>query len=323
VQAEAQPVAVGTVRLTRETPVHDPVMTRQGSTYYLFSTGMGISVWSSNDLKSWRKEAPVFNNPPQWALQAVPGFKGHIWAPDIVFHEGQYYLYYAVSAFGKNTSCIGVAVNKTLDPKSPDFHWQDKGKVVQSIPGRDLWNAIDPALIVDESNTPWLAFGSFWEGMKLVKLNKSLTALAEPQEWFTIARRPRAFNTPDTSAGDAAIEAPFIFKKDSLYYLFVSTDYCCRAEKSDYKVVVGRSKSVTGPYVDKAGVRMDEAGGTLVVEGDGIQWFGAGHNAAYTFGRTDYIVYHGYDAADKGRSKLIIKELQWDKGGWPVIATGK
>jgi arabinan endo-1,5-alpha-L-arabinosidase len=68
-------------------------------------------------------------------VQAVPGFKGHIWAPDIVFHDGQYYLYYAVSAFGKNTSCIGVAVNKTLDPKSPDFHWKTKARWSNPYPG--------------------------------------------------------------------------------------------------------------------------------------------------------------------------------------------
>lgn len=323
VHAGAQPIPEGTVLPTRETPVHDPVMIKQGDTWYLFCTGTGISVWSSKDTKSWKKEPPVFSSAPQWAVEAVPGFNGYIWAPDISFFNGNYYLYYAVSAFGKNTSCIGVAVNKTLDPTSPDFKWNDKGKVIQSIPGRDLWNAIDPALIVDETAMPWLAFGSFWEGVKLVKLNTDLTSVAEPQEWHTIARRPRDFGTPDTSAGNAAIEAPFIFKKGPYYYLFVSWDYCCRAEKSTYKVVAGRSKTVTGPYVDKAGKRMDQNGGTLIVEGDGREWFGAGHNAVYTFDGNDYIIYHGYDAQDNGRSKLIIKSLKWDSDGWPVVATNK
>jgi arabinan endo-1,5-alpha-L-arabinosidase len=322
-QAGAQPVPEGTVLPTRETPVHDPVLIKEKDTYYLFCTGMGISVWSSKDLKNWRKEAPVFSKAPEWAVQAVPGFRGHIWAPDISFHNGRYYLYYAVSAFGKNTSCIGVTVNKTLDPTSPDYKWEDRGKVVQSVPGRDLWNAIDPALILDENKTPWLTFGSFWEGMKLVKLAPDLTSVAEPQEWYTVARRPRDFGTPDTSAGNAAIEAPFIFRKGNFYYLFVSWDYCCRAEKSDYKVVVGRSEKVTGPYTDKAGVRMDKNGGTLVAEGDSREWFGAGHNSAYTFDGKDYLIYHGYDAKDKGRSKLIIKELQWRTDGWPAVATDK
>ena len=316
--ALAQRDPVGTIFPTRQTPVHDPVMIKQGNTFYLFCTGYGISVYTSKDMKNWRKEKPVFAEPPQWAVQTIPSFKGHIWAPDISYQNGQYYLYYAVSAFGKNTSCIGLAVNKTLDSTSADYGWKDMGKVVQSVPGRDLWNAIDPNLIIDEKGTPWLSFGSFWEGMKLVQLNQQLTAVAEPQQWHTIARRPRDFSMPDSSAGNAAIEAPFIFKKENDYYLFVSWDYCCRGEKSDYKVVVGRSKNVEGPYLDKEGKRMDRNGGTLIVQGDGKEWFGAGHNSVYTFDGKDYIIYHGYDANDKGRSKLIIQQLGW-QNGWPIV----
>lgn len=319
ISANAQPpsIPLGKVFTTRETPVHDPVMIKQDGTYYLFCTGFGISVFSSKDMKNWKGENPVFNTAPAWAVTAIPGFNGHVWAPDISYHNGQYYLYYSVSAFGKNTSAIGVATNKTLNPSSPDFRWTDHGKVIQSVPGRDMWNAIDPNLIIDESNTPYLSFGSFWEGMKLVKLNPDLTSVAQPEEWYTIARRPRNFSFPDDNAGNAAIEAPFIFKKDKYYYLFVSFDYCCRAVKSDYKVVAGRSENVTGPYIDKNGVSMYVGGGSLVVQGDNINWFGAGHNSAYTFDGEDYIIYHGYDAKDKGKSKLIIEELIW-KDGWPV-----
>lgn len=309
---------VGTITPTRETPVHDPVMIKQNNTYYLFCTGFGISVYSSKDMKIWRKEKPVFSQAPEWAMKAIPGFRGHIWAPDISYHNGKYYLYYSVSAFGKNTSCIGLAVNKTLDTASADYRWEDMGKVIQSIPGRDLWNAIDPNLSIDEKNTPWLLFGSFWEGMKMVKLNSDLLSIAEPQEWYTAARRPRDFSIPDTSAGNAAIEAPFIFIKGNYYYLFVSWDYCCRAEKSDYKVVVGRSEKATGPFIDKNGVRLDSNGGTIVVQGDGKEWFGAGHNSAYTFDGKDYLIFHGYDAKDRGRSKLRIEEIKWDKDGWPL-----
>jgi arabinan endo-1,5-alpha-L-arabinosidase len=317
-QGWAQPAPVGTVTETLKTPVHDPVMIKQGDTYYLFCTGFGISVFSSKDMKNWKKEKAVFDKAPEWAVKAIPSFRGHIWAPDIFFHNGKYYLYYAVSAFGKNTSCIGVAVNKTLDASSPEFKWEDKGKVIQSVPGRDMWNAIDPNLVVDEKNTPWMAFGSFWDGMKLVKLNDDLVSVAEPQEWYTISKRPRDFNIPDTSAGNAAIEAPFIFKKGKYYYQFVSWDYCCRAEKSDYKIVVGRSEKVTGPYLDKNGTRMELNGGSLVMQGD-KEWHGVGHNSAYTFDGKDYLIFHGYDAKDKGRSKLRIEELSWDADGWPVV----
>jgi arabinan endo-1,5-alpha-L-arabinosidase len=314
------PIApVGTITPTRETPAHDPVMVMQNGTYYLFTTGNGVSVYSSKDMKNWRKEMPVFAKAPEWVTKALPNFRGNsMWAPDISYHNGKYYLYYAVSAFGKNTSCIGLAVNKTLDSALADFKWEDMGKVIQSVPGRDMWNAIDANLVIDENNTPWLAFGSFWEGMKLVKLNSDLASVAQPEEWYTIARRPRNFSAPDSSAGNAAIEGPFIFKKNNYYYLFVSWDYCCRGEKSDYKVVVGRSEKVMGPYLDKNGVSLAQNGGTLIVQGDNKEWYGAGHNSAYTFDGKDYIIYHGYDAKDRGRSKLIIREMKWDNG-WPIV----
>lgn len=300
-------------------PVHDPVMIKQDSIYYLFCTGMGITCWSSVNKVDWRKEKPVFAQPPAWTVKAIPAFKGHTWAPDISYHNGLYYLYYAVSAFGKNTSCIGVATNKTLHPASPGFHWEDHGKVVQSVPGRDLWNAIDPNLIIDEHNTPWLAFGSFWTGIKLVQLNNDLLSVARPEVWHTIASRPRKYNTPDSSAGDAAIEAPFIFKKDKYYYLFVSFDVCCRGANSTYKVMVGRSEKVTGPYLDKNGIALTNGGGSLVVEGDKVNWYAVGHNAVYTFDGKDYIIYHGYDVKDNGKSKLVMRSLHWDSAGWPVV----
>jgi len=298
--------------------VHDPVMIKQDSLYYIFCTGFGISVWSSADMYHWKKEKPVFDAPPQWALRAIPGFKGHIWAPDISYHNGLYYLYYAVSAFGKNTSAIGLATNKTLYHASPDYKWEDHGKIIQSVPGRDKWNAIDPNLVTDDAGISWLTFGSFWEGIKLVKLNADLASVAQPEEWYTIAARPRDFVTPDTAAGNAAIEAPFIFKKNGYYYLFVSWDYCCQAEKSTYKMVIGRSKNVTGPYYDRSGVDMRLGGGTLLLEGN-KDWYGAGHNGAYTMDGRDWLIFHGYDAHDKGKSKLRLEELYWDEAGWPRV----
>ena len=197
-------------------PVHDPVMIKQDSMYYLFCTGRGISMWSSKDMINWNREKQVFDTLP-WAVKAVNGFRNHIWAPDISYHNGLYYLYYSVSAFGKNTSCIGVATNKTLHPASPDYKWTDHGKLIQSVPGRDMWNAIDPNLIIGEKEEPWLVFGSFWNGMKLVKLNKDLISVAQPEQWFTVASRPRNSIFPDSVAGDAAIEAPFIIKKNNQY----------------------------------------------------------------------------------------------------------
>lgn len=298
--------------------VHDPVMAKQGDTFYIFCTGMGISVYSSSDMKTWTRQKGVFSSPPAWTDQVVSGFRGHMWAPDISYYDGKYYLYYSVSAFAKNTSAIGLATNSTLDPNDPEFKWVDHGPVIQSVPNRDLWNAIDPNIIVDEDGYPWMNFGSFWEGLKMVKLVPNRTELTEPQEWYTIAKRKRTDFLEDKEPGDAALEAPFIFKKNDWYYLFVSWDYCCRGENSTYKVVVGRSKNVMGPFLDKDGKPMDEGGGSLVIEGD-KNWAGVGHNSAYTFDGKDYFVFHAYDMSDNGRSKLKIADMSWDEKGWPVV----
>jgi arabinan endo-1,5-alpha-L-arabinosidase len=294
-------------------------MAREGDTYYLFCTGMGITVFSSPDMITWKPEKPVFEKAPEWAVSAVPGYRGHTWAPDISFHDGTYYLYYSVSAFGKNTSCIGVATNTTLNPDDPAFRWVDHGMVVQSVPGRDMWNAIDPNLIIDDSGTPWLVFGSFWDGMKLTKLHKSLIKLSDPQQWHTVAARPRDYYTEETSAGEGAIEAPFIFNRNGYYWLFVSFDFCCRGLESNYKVMVGRSEKVTGPYLDRNGHPMTHGGGTPLLTGNRA-WPGVGHNSVYNFDGQDYIIYHGYDATDHGRPKLLIDKLEWDSEGWPVVS---
>lgn len=305
--------------------VHDPVMIKQDSVYHLFCTGMGISSWSSTDRVHWKVEKPVFDVPPAWAVAAIPTFKGHIWAPDISYHQGLYYLYYSVSAFGKNTSCIGVATNKTLNTSSADYKWTDHGKVIQSIPNVTNWNAIDPNLITDKDGTPYLTFGSFWAGLKIIKLSKDRLTVAQPIQGLpTLATRvkiasnkdnPPAIDDNPKDAGGNAIEAPFVFKKGKYFYLFASTDYCCKGPKSTYKVIVGRSKKLLGPYLDKNGDRMDNGGGSLVLEGD-KNWYGVGHNAVCSFDGGDYLIYHGYDAADKGRSKLLISKIDW-QNNWP------
>ena len=132
---------------------------------------------------------------------------------------------------------------KPLTHLTKNFKWVDHGKVIQSVPGRDLWNAIDPNLAWDEKQQPWLVFGSFWSGMKLVKLSPTLDKVAQPEEWKTVSKRPRDFKVDDENAGDdGAVEAPFIFKKNNFYYLFVSFDFCCRGLKSTYKIMVGRNQ---------------------------------------------------------------------------------
>ncbi len=298
--------------------VHDPVMAKQGDTFYLFATGEGVSVMSSKDLKTWKFEKPVFAEAPQWAVEAVKGYKGHTWAPDIIYHNGQYHLFYSCSAFGKNTSAIGHATNPTLDPADPNFKWTDHGKIIQSVPYRDMWNAIDPNIIIDENGTPWMSFGSFWDGIKMVKLTDDMMQVAQPEEWHSLCRRERSFELDDDDPGDGAVEAPFIMKHGDYYYLFVSFDYCCRGKDSTYKVVVGRSKSAIGPYVDKEGRPMAKGGGSLVIEGN-ADYAGIGHNSAYHFDGKDYFLCHAYSVAEDGAPKLFIREMTWTPDGWPVV----
>ena len=313
--------------------VHDPVAARCGDIWYLFSTGFGISILSSQDLTSWEPAGRVFDTPPQWALDTVPGYHGHTWAPDILFHEGTYYLYYSCSSFGKNTSAIGVATNRTLDPASPDYRWEDKGCVVRSIAGRDNWNAIDPNVFIDTDGTGWMSFGSFWGGIKLVRLDASLTRIAEPQEWYPLCRRPEG-TAEDTSRtddaiqadprgkdfdpGNGAVEAPFIVRHGDWYYLFVSYDLCCRGPKSTYKVVTGRSKSVTGPYVDAEGTPLMQGGGTVVARGN-ARYPGVGHCAVVSTDGGEKMLLHAYDRETGYNAVLLVRSLDWDREGWPSI----
>lgn len=332
-----------------EVPIHDPVMAEQDGTYYVFGTGEGVAVWSSDDMEHWRREAPVFEETPAWVFDMLPGFDGVMWAPDIYEHDGTYYLYYSVSAFGRNNSAIGVATNETLDAQDPRFEWVDQGIVVRSVPGRNLWNAIDANVTHDADGTPWMAFGSHWGGIKLTRLAEDLTQVAQApgeREWHTVAARHRYWKLDERDAGDSAnpelsydslyteeileanrnsesgaVEAPFLFRKNGYYYLFVSWDRCCRGAESTYKIVVGRSRDITGPYLDREGEEMTQGGGSLVVRGmtQNDRWAALGHSAAYTMDGTDYLLFHAYDTTDDGASKLMIEEIEWDVDQWPIV----
>jgi arabinan endo-1,5-alpha-L-arabinosidase len=296
--------------------VHDPAMAKEGDTYYLYSTGPGIPFYSSKDMTHWASRGRVFVTEPSWARGVNAHFNGHIWAPDVIRHDGRYYLYYAVSAGGEGDSAIGVTVNKTLDPTSPDYKWEDQGIVLRSVAGRDLWNAIDPNVIVDEKGEPWITFGSFWSGIKLVRLNASWTGLAEPQEWHAIAKRQRSVFVDDKAPGPAEIEGPFLIKKGDYYYLFVSWGLCCRGKNSTYRIVVGRAREIAGPYLDRHGRNMALGGGSALIRGN-KRWAGWGGQSVYTFDGNDYIVFHAYENANNDFHRLKIARIKWDAELWP------
>jgi len=299
-------------------PVHDPSIIRQGDTYYVFSTDLGGGAgaqipWRfSPDLRKWEKGGYVFDAVPDWAREAVPGTLG-IWAPDVSYVNGRYLLYYACSTFGKNSSAIGLATNTTLDPKAPGFAWKDEGLVFQSGPGDDF-NAIDPNHVVDRNDNHWLAFGSFWGGLKLIQLDPA-TGKPRPgdKQLYSLAKRP----TDDP--GEDAIEAPFIIERQGLYYLFCSFDFCCRGDSSNYYTVVGRSRAVTGPYGDKNRYAMADGNGTVVLaHNPSSRWIGPGGCSILRDGASDYIVYHAYDARHEGTPTLRIAPLIWSDDGWPT-----
>ena len=305
-----------------DTPfVHDPVMAYEYGVYYLYCTGHGITQMTSTDRQHWTlsREGVLPNGKiPAWTHDSVPGFETHIWAPDVVKYRGKWYMGYSCSTFGKNTSAIGLLSNKCLSDKDG---WKDEGCIVASRGNRDNWNAIDPNFIIDEKGKPWMTWGSFWDGIQLIPLDKTMHPKkgAKPQ---TIARRHAVGdasaepNPTSKFAGTNAIEAPFIMRHGGYYYLFVSWDYCCRGIKSNYRVAVGRSKNVSGPYLDRDGKPMLEGGGTLLLEGDKKEYEALGHCSAYHFPDGDVFFCHGYSVAKKGASVLVQKRIHWTEDGW-------
>ena len=302
---------------------HDPSVIKAGGTWYVFATGRAphghMAIRCSHDLKDWKLCGQVFTEIPEWIQKESPGTK-ELWAPDISFFDGVYHLYYAYSLFGKNTSGIALATNKSLDPASPDNKWIDQGVVLRSGAGDDF-NAIDPNLVIDAHGRTWLAFGSFWSGIKMRRLDRATGKLStDDTRLYSLATRARPANapppSPDLPPDWEAIEAPFIIHHGGFYYLFVSWDLCCRGTRSTYRTMVGRSKHVTGPYVDSTGVPMMQGGGTQLLAGN-HRWLGPGGESLYVGKDQTIIVFHAYDAVT-GKPALQISTVAWNNG-WPTV----
>ena len=293
-------------------PVHDPVIIKAEDAYYLFCTGQGIPIRKSADLVDWTRPFPALVLPriPDWAREHVPAKQDNdFWAPDISYYNGRYQLYYSVSTFGSNRSAIGLATNVTLNSEDEDYEWVDEGLVINSTEANN-YNCIDPNFILDADGMPWLSFGSFWSGIKMRRLDPETSKLSE--EDTTLYSLSQRF------VNSGSVEAPFIIRKGDFYYLFVSFDFCCRGVDSTYHVMVGRSETITGPYVDRDGLAMLQGGGTQVTFPTD-RWRGPGHNSILQENGVDYIIYHSYDAENVGTPTLRINPLVWDDEGWPSI----
>jgi arabinan endo-1,5-alpha-L-arabinosidase len=241
---------------------------------------------------------------------AVPALRGdRFWAPDVMYVGKQYLLYYAVSTWGKNTSAIGLATNPTLDPSDPQFHWTDQGVVIHSCEG-DNFNTIDPAITQDAEGGLWLAFGSYWSGIKLIRLDPS-TGLRFAND-----------KTIHALAYSGSIEASYIYHHGEFYYLFVDWGQCCRGTNSTYNIRIGRSHEITGPHCDKAAKDMLHGGGSLFLGSEGA-FIGPGHAGIISVGNTDWFSCHFYDGEQGGTPMLGMGRVEWGTNGWPTLAPAK
>ncbi|KYG27643.1 arabinan endo-1,5-alpha-L-arabinosidase [Alkalihalobacillus trypoxylicola] len=282
--------------LTGDTNVHDPTIIKEGNTWYTFSTGPGLQVLRSDNGLHWYRVPQIFLQPLSWWNTYVPEHsENDVWAPDIEYFNGRYWLYYSISTFRSNQSLIGLTSTHSIH----SGQWRDDGLVI-STASHHNYNAIDPQLTIDANGEPWLAFGSHWTGIKLVKLNAS--TMKPTGNIYSIANRPNH---------NGAIEAPTIYYRNGYYYLFASIDSCCQGVNSTYKIIYGRSTNITGPYVDRNGNPMMNGGGTVLDAGND-RWRGPGHQDVYN----GIIIRHAYDALDNGNPKLLINDLYWS-GGWP------
>jgi arabinan endo-1,5-alpha-L-arabinosidase len=300
------------------TPVHDPSIIREGSTYYVFSTdasasqGGYIPIRCSSDRIAWTACGNVFNVLPSWVATAVPQAT-EIWAPDISYFNGAYHLYYAVSTFGSNVSAIGLATNPTLDSTDPSYKWTDQGMILQSTASDDF-NAIDPNIFIDTDGSVWLTYGSFWSGIYQQQIDSTTGQIEAESSTYHLAERA-------SSVANDPIEGASLVHEGSYYYLFVSWDYCCESEpvQSNYKIVVGRGTSRNGPFVDESGVDMASGGGMILLQGDGVAWSAPGGQTVYidsTGG--DLIVFHALRLSEGGLDYLFVRTITWENG-WPVI----
>ncbi|MEV8561159.1 arabinan endo-1,5-alpha-L-arabinosidase [Streptomyces sp. NPDC051917] len=287
--------------LTGQQIIHDPTVHQLSNGQYVaYSTGGILGARLSTDLHDWTDAGNAFTTPPSWwydySSTADP------WAPDLSYRDGRYWLYYAVSSWGTNHSAIGVATSPTGLPGT----WTDHGKAFSSEK-TDTWNAIDPA-VIRAGGRLWMAFGSYWTGIRMVELDPGTGKAVPGAEVHHLATRPDA---------PYAVEGAAIVHHGRYYYLFASYDACCAGVNSTYKIRVGRSTSVTGPYTDSTGKPMLEGGGDLFLASHG-RYIGPGGESAFRTHGTTWLAYHYYDADDNGTPKLGLNQLGW-RSDWPVL----
>src|SRR5450755_208963 len=295
------------------TAVHDPYMLKDpGGTYWLYGTHNTLA--SSTDMVTFVSHAaditPDFS---WWKTVNTTGTNGltDMWAPDVMFANGTYYQYYALPFEPHNGPQAIIALATSTNPNGP---WTDAGQIIESFGttagSTTTFNAIDPAPFVDGSGNWWLVFGSFTDGIHLIQLDPSTgLRLNSNLTLYTIAQRG------NPSAGE---EGPFIYLWNGWYYYFAPINVCCNGVNSTYRIIVGRSQSPTGPYLDRGGIDLMQGGGTILLSAHG-NINGPGGQSVFTDGIQPTLVYHYYDGNNNGAPTLGTNRLGFDSNDWPFV----
>jgi arabinan endo-1,5-alpha-L-arabinosidase len=280
---------------------HDPTIIKEGNTWWVFSTGPGLQVKFSPDGLNWTQGVQIFASELSWWRTYAPTMgQNDVWAPDVHLFAGRYWCYYCVSEFGTNNSAIGLTSCSSIALGD----WRDDGLVLSSESGAQAFNALDPDLSIDASGNPWLVFGSYFDGIHVVKLDPSM--MKPTGTMYSIAARPNG------------VEGTNIVFNNGYYYLFASIDMCCQGVNSTYKIAYGRSAVITGPYADQSGAAMLSGGGT-VLDSSGPRWIGPGGESVYHDPTGWIIAFHAYDAQNNGNPTLQISDLYWSPDNWPTF----
>ncbi len=282
--------------------IHDPSILNTGSGFDLFSTHGLIHEHQSTDLVNFSDGGYALPSLPSWT-NTYTGGSGDLWAPDVSEHNGEYWMYYAASGFGSNHSAIGLAVSSSGNPGT----FTDSGGPIYTSSDCPGSNAIDPASVVDTSGNAWMVFGSWSSGIQIVPVNNS-TGMPTGAACKQLAFHPSG----------TGIEGSYIYPHGGYYYLFASIDTCCQGVSSTYRIIVGRSSSITGPYVDRGGIALTNGGGTILLSAHG-NINGPGGESVFTDGGNAMLVYHYYNGNDSGHPALGINQLGWTSDGWPYV----
>ena len=277
--------------------------------YYLFATGGKIM--RSKDMVNWTKRTNEFPSIPAWGTNGAG-----LWAPDVQYINGQYVMYYSLSTWGDSNPGIGVAT-----ASKPTGPWVDLGELFRSQ-NIGVNNSIDSMTFVDTDGKVYIVWGSM-RGNYIVELTEDGLEL---KGGITEARKNKIrIAGLDTSLpwDEETYEGSYIIYENGYYYLFLSKGHCCKGLNSTYKVVVGRSKRVTGPYVDHEGRDMKNRGVGKIILDKNENFVGPGHNSLLKDQEGNYyIYYHTYTKEYTEYRVLAMERLQFDEEGWPYINDG-